>query len=867
MVEGSVSGGAIDFPKTEDISLKVKSDLKKYTASDSDKSHWQKIRIGRLILIFKYWLKLKEAQQPMDWVMKKEYFFEDSEEDEWQVYLKGIEGYSGIDVSEDRTFFEITGSRRIKYERVFYELLGAMKYDVTSRVEETNTKTDDVKGFILKNDKYKPTSELLQSSHFHTMINKHPISLPFDLMDNLERTKLSSVPEKIMRIKAKIIKQIKLSEQMRFYGSYNYVCPSCSVVMNFLSYQMGKQTIKHSKCPSNGGNDMIIARASFEYANFWDLYCYEVLVYDEDDNFSSESQHFFSFDPDLENGLFIMDVVNLRGKITKPDDKVMKTIILGAERMTPKLIPNLFNEKDGKALAKFYKVKYHKIFDILSGVIKFYESRGVHLKPEKGGLIQLMLITSAIMKTVFGYDKGAISVIGDTSLSKTYPARLICPLFDYNFEYLSRGESASVVGLQGGVDVNFYINGQKMTMFQEGLMSSGGMTVFDEAQDWYLKSEINNLLKSYFDDTIKIAKMGGKTIPQKYTPILLSNFSKFHNNMDVREKSYISEIRNFYFKMIIKVDDDDIDLPHKKVRMDSDNYVLGQNLYLPLQYYDNVYLQEAIGIIRKNYFRNNISWMTGGDIAAMNRVVFDVICKKDDDDNFETSFEKVVDSEAQNQMNLPTSDFILTCHNYLLGNRKINIKTGAGNTDEVNTQIELLYKSIENYMESEEGELLLTHFRDGNKKVDEKLAGLIIKVCMVWQMTNDGEATELDSSTKELMNNILLKNKRGLTEAEYNFMEHSYIPDKEVIENKIFKNTVKYIDSINSEYEEKLKKTLTAEIKAEAKAEVISEIQRGDYDSKVNFVDNDGKWKMIVNDEPPEKLGIEFIDEDEEDDY
>jgi len=525
----------LEFSKIDDVSDVIKGVVKTFMTDDTEKIFWKKFRKRNLHLVFKNWAIHKDAEREFVWTFDVTNFYETPEECE--KFLSQIGDRAGIEVDGDK--FTISGQRKARFENLFIMLHKHWKIDINSRVQERDTKSDDAPGLqAIEEGVYTPTTEFIENYHFYVMICKiSPLSPKFNMMPGLTQTNFSSATGHLMQVKIKIVRQIKLTEQIKFYGSYDYKCPSCGLIMNFLPHQMGKKSIMHPKCYANAGNNVSISRGSYSPAQFVDLFCYEVLTYDIQGVVSTEPKYFFSFDDSMEWGFYNCDIVNINGRISAPDDKTIRTIMLGAEPITPKLMPGLFSERRGKELAHFFRMPYHKMFDLWAAVIEYYKSKNIVLKPKKGGLIQLQLLSSTIMK-ILGDDKFPISVIGDTSLSKTYPARLIGPLMDTHYEFLSRGgEAATLPGLQGGISQNFWVDGKKMTYFQEGIMTSAGLCIFDEANFWYENKAFNDILKSFQDDFIKIQKIGGKTIPQKYTPVFLSNFSKHYNSINEKELS------------------------------------------------------------------------------------------------------------------------------------------------------------------------------------------------------------------------------------------------------------------------------------------------------------------------------------------
>ena len=74
-----------------------------------------------LNLFYKYWLQHQQADVEFDWVVEKEFFY--INEEDWKNYIKRLESYSGLKISEDKQSFVIEGDKRLKFEKMFKEAI------------------------------------------------------------------------------------------------------------------------------------------------------------------------------------------------------------------------------------------------------------------------------------------------------------------------------------------------------------------------------------------------------------------------------------------------------------------------------------------------------------------------------------------------------------------------------------------------------------------------------------------------------------------------------------------------------------------------------------------------------------------------
>jgi hypothetical protein len=98
----------------------------------------------------------------------------------------------------------------------------------------------------------------------------------------------------------------------------------------------------------------------------------------------------------------------------------------------------------------------------------------------------------------------------------------------------------------------------------------------------------------------------------------------------------------------------------------------------------------------------------------------------------------------------------------------------------------------------------------------------------VLQLLNDSNATDLDEVTKDFGNKILLKCKIGLTETQYNFLDNSYIPNKEIIDNKKYTNTA---------LQYKTEQIIEEEQSTKVEEKIAEALEKKELESKLNKSD------------------------------
>ena len=785
-----------------------------------------KIKLSKRLIMrmFDYYAQhiKRECEDEFRWVLNKDYF---KTVEEWEGKIRVLADYPSsfnsitdpITQEQELEFIqEIADEFKTTFTQYYFEVLKPKTKDVQEIMSEEED--DEVYGFKtyiefkkenpqfnfedfgLKEEieeernigNYYILNESIQNTFLTDIVLKHSPTTPKFLVNpkfklsKFNRNKINIT----QRLKIKVRKLIKFEgSDMSVVGNYFYTCPSCFKELIYKPSEMNKMKIQHVACPMEmGANGRLknvgIRQSSYRIGNSLKTYCYEVSCFSNEDEVEKEQQFFFSFRDDIKPGIYYTDAVIFSGGLTSPDDKQLKTFMFGVKDVSYKILDDMINVDEGNKLADSFGCQPHKIFTIWNAVIKYYRKyKGIELNPRKGGLLQLFLMFSSIARNVFNNRNFPIAVIGDTSISKTYPAKLISELMDVNSNFTSGPKSQTYAGIYGGINTKYHILGKARAVFQEGLAGQG-MVVFDEANHFFENPEFNEELKSLQNDEINIAKIGGEIVQQRFTPCIFMNFSSYHKGTDIslmKDTSYEGLVKFYYWKVLKEMGFDIDGYSYHKVRKaEADIYVSKKNLYLPLQNYENEELREAVSIVRNIKHKKDICWWSGGSVPAQNRFLFDCVVKRTTTED--KPIWSVVESESQNVYDIATHDFIETVIAFCgVDKHKINLKRYLDNNPEVLEQLEKLKANIIHFLNKDKD--IINHFKFGGR-IDEKLSGLVLSFLMIVQLTDNPKSVALNQSTRDLAKKILLKCKIGLTEDQYNFIDNSYRPDESIVNNK-----------------------------------------------------------------------------------
>jgi len=564
----------------------------------------------------------------------------------------------------------------------------------------------------------------------------------------------------------------------KIVSEYELTCPRCNEKIKYLPFQIRPGM-------SHGCDDYVDDKGRQKYTPLnsskphnsimKEVFLYETHLINDPKN----KIYLYSFQKNLKPGRYIVDVFNsnidldgLTGKQT--------FIILGIENVKVKITEDFINKEVEKETRNYLsnnkEVPYHPILDVVFGIRKMYEKYNNILINDRGMLLQLFTTISGLSKLLFNYNKIAISVMGNTSLSKTYSAHLFGLPFDKDFINIENGDNTTSAGLKGGINNKKLINGKLTSVFEEGVFTSAGLAVFDEAQVFYDDKNINNALKNFLNDEINIAKIGANgAVAQNYTPLLFLNINQHYKNV------YTPMVEEEYIKFI-KYEHQDDNLPHNRGLRWINNYINNTNLSLPIRVYienfKNEALAKAITLVRNKLFLNDIDWKTGGSIPSSCRILFDVMCDNQDAASNDKQRQSTYTSSKLPELyEIPWEEFQQYIKTKFTGDRVIDLYKYNNNTTKTNNQLNQLKDSIKEFILTD-GVEIHKHLSNNKKEIDPKLNGIMYNVIMTLQLIQNIEATQLSDEVKKWSKLILLKCKRGVTVDEYNFTEHHFKADK-----------------------------------------------------------------------------------------
>lgn len=546
-----------------------------------------------------------------------------------------------------------------------------------------------------------------------------------------------------------------------------------------------------------------------------ELYLYECSIDNEADNTKMDTIYLYSLDPNLTPGKYYVNVWNTYVWEYPLKNHSFYPIALSVEKQEIVIDSDLLknNHPTAKEYCEKRKLPYVKFLDVL------FSWRDASLKyagrkiDNRGMLLQLFLTISGLAKVNNNFDKLGVCIIGNKSLSKTYPSYLAGALYDIDFEHISSSQDISLAGVRGGINNNALINGKTTSIFEKGVFSTAGLTLFDEGEKFFDDADMNMVLKTFLDEYINIKKVGGKKVEQTYTPLIMSNFPINHTI------KYKEEVKRAYEKLI-KLNDESHE--HGLSKEEISMYISDLNLYLPTPRYDEDYknktLAKCVGLVRHKMKGHNIDWRTGGTLPASYRLLFDVTCWNVDEYSFSNDDRVIGQTESvlPSPIVFPTLQFKeairIACKHKI-----INLKYEQYNDEHTVTRLKDLEDDISSWFRFDErGKAVFLHLSDGKKEIDPKLNGLVytaIKTIQVYEdLSTSGELQgRFSDNVKYWAYLILSKCKRGVTKAEYNFEEHY---DNIIPVNEKFSQLEAEIEKIKDQEEaEKLERVVQKELK------------------------------------------------------
>ena len=580
--------------------------------------------------------------------------------------------------------------------------------------------------------------------------------------------------ETLKLVEIKIIKKTNFSIFMNI--NYSVKCKYCYKEILFDDIDFSNNDVDHL-CPEKLNSKGLPTKVKFNKNLISPnerkkLYLYEI-SYKVDNE--EKNKYVYLLDGNVKSGFYIGNIININliSGYNKTFEDV--TLLLGVEKIKPLFDKSLLNEKDTFEWCEKNNIPFIKALVPLFSARKYYrENHDINID-DRGMLLQIMVTISAINRFIFKNRFFGISVIGDTSISKTFVSVLYSQLMDSNFTYVPKGSSISVPGLQGGINNKKIISdGKVIVSFEKGLISRDGIILFDEGQIFFDKNNFlfNEIFKEFLNNKTSIFKIGGsENVEQKYTFIVLSNFTDHHSV--VYKNDVLKAYRNF-----LRTDRD-----YEKKMNDTSNialseYLLNINLFLPLEHYlfdlNDKHLTRAIAFVRKQFEEKDIDWKSGGKVPSANRILFDVVV---DGRHSVNDLNNKNDNNLLISKLLPTENFQKTMLSYFGFEKPINIFS----VDKKNVfykRIKKLKNSVDNFLNNE---LLGIDILDNVKSlrdgvVDPKMFFLIKHFILSLELLQSNDSFEISDAVKIFSHRVLMKTKRGLSIEEYNFIDHDYVP-------------------------------------------------------------------------------------------
>lgn len=647
-------------------------------------------------------------------------------------------------------------------------------------------------------------NEVTSFDNLHTLFNREHQSFEFLLNPRIPISrKLVSDLSVVRKYEIEIVDDPIESVDEKFISKYKYRCPRCYQIQELLPVEI-HSTIKHD-C-GFGDNGITVKESALEPFNAKQMYVYEANIIGENNERLKTFLH--SFRDDLKRTRYLVNICTGFNYVKNKKEATPIYLILGHETKQVKLNTTLVQSEDAKKWCIKNDMPYVKFLDALFSARNVYQQYTGMTINDQGMILQIFGTLSSLMKIIFNHNKYAISVIGTTSLGKTYIGYFLGILFDQNFKFISNTRNISLVGLVGGVDMKKSVNGRELSWFEKGILSRSGITLFDEGKQFFINPDLNDTLKDFPSRYISIEKIKKATVENIFTPWIFSNLNEHH-------EQYKNEVIKNYLKFVQYAKDFK---HHKLDKASCMSYIMGVNLFLPLEYYKNSLkneiLTDTIAFVRKSYASKDKDWKTGGSIPAANRILFDIISYHPE--NLIEEFEDIsMNAESFKTVlpdDVPVEDFIKTIKARYKAENNIDLLDMHNNTEQIREQLQKLKASVHGWFRSRYkmgGRKVHQHLSENKRKMDPKLESLSVALVMGMQLLEDINSTELSPEIKKWAKLILCKCKRGLTKTEYDFTNHRYEPELIDIEFEKLKYNLQQIEE-----EHKMEKFVEAERKA-----------------------------------------------------
>jgi hypothetical protein len=554
-----------------------------------------------------------------------------------------------------------------------------------------------------------------------------------------------------------------------------------------------------------------------------EMWLYEVKIPNIKNSNKMDEIYLYAFEPDIEPGRYVVDIWNAYVWENSKKSYMFYPIILGFEKKNIEIEGDLIVPYHPKAkeYCQGNGLPYARFLDVLFSAKDLAIKYGGRELDDRGMLLQLFITNSIINKHLHSFDKLGVLSMGNKSLSKTYPSYLLGILLDSDFQHVGSSQDVSLAGLRGGINNHKLINGQTASVFEKGIFSVAGITLFDEGELFFSNPDMNMVLKTFLDEYIDIKKIGGGKIEQSYTPLIMSNFPLVFSG------EYIDMVKDTYEKLN-KISSETHD--HGLSKEEIASYIRDINLYLPVSRYADDYqnqtLAKTIAYVRHFFNTKGIDWRTGGSLPSSYRLLLDCVCWNTEEFSFKDEDRIIGQTESvlPQQNVFPTIEIIETLKR-IYDNKMINLKYEKLNDVSVIEKLDELETEITEWFRNDEkGKILFGHLAQGTIQIDPKINGLtytFIKGMQCFEdISNSGRLSgKLSNNVKEWVFLILSKCKRGVTKDEYDFKEHymDLIP-----KNEKFSMLEAEIEKIKSmEEEETLDAKIEKHLKKHTKDEIV----------------------------------------------
>lgn len=552
------------------------------------------------------------------------------------------------------------------------------------------------------------------------------------------------------------------------------------------------------------------------------LYIYEAEVEGDKEGFK-----FYIYSKDkLDYSKYMMELVVENIKLEYGSKPVTILFVLSYDEIKPEKLQEELIKRNTEEQLEFERKhglpEGTKIGAIRQALVNINKDYGNQTVDDRGALYQLCTIISSIAYHFYGLRIFNISLIGTTSVAKTYIAERFGPLLDKKYTYISNGDNITEAGLKGGkVDEN--INGKIQQIFREGLVTVAGLCVIDEAKNFYRPDKpLNDYIKNVLSNEISLAKAisGSGVVQQNFVVTLLSNW------LIEFDEEYRKSVKEKY-KALIRLNGPVNDIEIEKM-------FINLNIYLDLDKYDDdIDLKDAIGFTRNAYQDKHIDWRTGSRLESMNRVLFDIcVYEEDDETDYKVGYTSIIPPDPRF---MPRDEF-----QEELGKLIRKIKMGD---QEFNKQFENLKKSISEWIhpDNNEGDIrirgsdIFYFYADGKKYIDPKINGLMYWYIIVVSYTEEEHSHTLSDRVKQFCKAMLMRFKKVITRREYDMLEHNleYTP-YDVDENK-----AKVLSSLEHQKEEEIIEKAMRRLEKEESKDDIGDFMNLDDEKEGEGIDFD----------------------------